>query len=273
MKIAIVVSEKDIAGMNIKEQLIKNYPFKITNLKYDGFPVYEYHFENKIKSRLYTTKKEAVYCEGIDKEIDAELFIFATKHRSESRIPSLSVHSPGNWGKAELGGKDRMLCVCPANYLKEAMSKLNQLNVIKFDVVQECTHHGPYLEKPVMFIEIGSSENEWRNKEAAEIIAKVIFYLVTTEIPIYETAVGIGGLHTTPNFKKIILNTNIAIGHVCPKYNLQYLDEEMLLQAIEKSISKASIIILDWKGLGTEKARIKKMLEDLNVEFTRTDRF
>ncbi len=270
MKIAVISSKKDPAGMNIANSLRLLYLFKATNYKFEKEPIYELE---STETKLYITETDSIHCENIDKKIEADLFIFATKHQSQAKIPSLSAHAPGNWGKAEFGGKDRQLCIAPANYLKEAIIKLEELNNLGFEVVQECTHHGPYLEKPVMFIEIGSSEEQWSNKEAGKIIAEVIYHLVTAEIPDYKTAFGIGGQHTTTNFKKIVLKTDIALGHACPKYNLENLDEEMLEQALTKSTSSANIVILDWKGLKENKQKIVDMLKKQDIDYTRTDKF
>ncbi len=252
--IAIITSKQDSAGVSIAEELKK------------------YSLE-KYNAELYEIEEKTINAEHIDRKINADLFIFATRHQSQSKIKSLSVHSPGNWSKAEAGGQDRKLCLCSADYLKEALIFLEKNNAIGFDVVQECTHHGPYLEKPCFFIEIGSTEEEWKNKEAAEIIVKTILYLLEKKPKKHRTAVGIGGLHTTPNFKKIVLNSDISIGHICPKYMLEFLDSEMIQQALEKTTPKVDLIILDWKGLGQYKEKIKEILKDFNVEVTRTDKF
>ncbi|MEM4336533.1 MAG: D-aminoacyl-tRNA deacylase [Candidatus Woesearchaeota archaeon] len=268
MKIALIVSQKDIAGINTKEELLRLFSFKRLNEKFENNFIYE--FNNII---LYTTNKDSVDCENVDKKIEADIFVFATKHKSESGIPSLSVHAVGNWGKAELGGKDKKLCVAPAFYLKEALMHLEEYNTIGFDVVQECTHHGPYIEKPAMFIEIGSSEKEWGKKEAATIIAKTIIDIFSKEPSFYKTAFGVGGLHTTPNFKKIMLKTDIAVGHICPKYQLQNLTEELIKEAIKKTEPIAEFVILDWKGLGDYKTKIVGMLNNLKINFIKTSNF
>lgn len=247
--IAIITSKQDLAGINIAEELKKE------NLE-------------KYNAKLYEIEEYSIDAEDIDKKIQADLFIFATKHESKSGIPSLSVHSLGNWGKAELGGKDNELCICPASYLKEALIFLEKNNTINYDIVQECTHHGPYIEKPCFFIEIGSVEEQWKNKEAGNIIAKTIMYLLENPPKEHRTAVGLGGLHTTPNFKKIILNSDIAIGHVCPKYNLENLNEDNLKQAIERTLPKSSLIILDWKGLKQYKEKVKQLVENYEVKRT-----
>lgn len=259
---AIIVSTQDIAGLNIKESLL-NLGFKETSQRFESYPVYQYD-----DFRLYITDTDSIYCENIDKKIDADIFIFATRHNSASGIPLLSAHALGNWSKAEFGGQDRRLCIAPAYLLKQAIISMEKLNDLGFEVVQEVTHHGPYLEKPCIFIEIGSSEKEWKVKRAGEIIAKTIISL--SQQTRCKPALGIGGLHTTPNFKKIILNTDIAIGHVCPKYMLEFLDENLILQAINNTLEKAVLVVVDWKGLGQYKEKVVKMLDRLGLAWKKT---
>lgn len=247
MKYAIIISKLDIAGMNIYGK-IKN------------------KFEN-----IILLDEDTIYAENIDKKIDADLFIFCTRHKSESGVPSLSVHSPGNFGKAMHGGRDKTLCLAPAIVLKNCLRLLEKNKIEGFEVIQEVTHHGPYLEKPSIFLEIGSSENEWGNNSASDAISKVLTELINSlDESNYRTAFGIGGPHHTPNFKKIQLESDIAIGHVCPKYNLENLDKGMILQALEKTIPKADLVILDWKGLGEHKDRLTKILDEINVEVKKT---
>lgn len=262
MQIAIICSTKDPAGMNIREHLIQS--FKKTNQKFNNKEIYKKQNKENFLT-LYTTDTESIHCENIDKEIQADLFIFATKHQSKAEIPSLSAHSPGNWGTAEMGGKNQTLCTAPASFLKKAIITLEKLDT-DYEIIQECTHHGPYLEKPVMFIEIGSTINQWKNKTAGKQIAETI--LKITEItPKNKAIIGIGGLHHCPNFKKITLTTDLALSHVCPKYNLQNLNENTLKQAIEKTQEKVEQIVLDWKGLGNEKQRITKLLDKLSLKY------
>lgn len=47
----------------------------------------------------------------------------------------------------------------------------------------------------------------------------------------------------------------------------------MLNQMIERNSKKADLVILDWKGLGTEKERIKELVESFNLEIKRTKKF
>ena len=252
MRYAIVVSEKDIAGMNIRQRLLERDDFD--------------------KKILCTIKEDTIHSEDLDREIEADIFIFATRHKAKAGIKTLTCHTPGNWSKAEYGGKDRKLCVAYANLIKTAYLKLKKNNDLDYEVSMECTHHGPYMEKPCMFIEIGSTEEEWKDEKAAEIIAKTISEIINEGIKEHRTAVGLGGLHYCDNFNKILERADIAIGHICPKYQLENLDEDMLKQAIERTKEKVELFILDWKGLGTEKQRILDLLDRLKIKYERTDK-
>src|SRR3989344_2234801 len=156
MKPAIIISTKDKAGMNIKAQLEK---LKIS------IPVIEF-------------EKEIIYAENIDKSNEAkyaDFIIFASRHQSERKTASLCVHPIGNFHKAEFGGKDEKLCQTSSNLLKIFFQNLNKIarqeKLEGFEITLECTHHGPYVEKPCLFIEIGSSEKQWENEKAARVIA------------------------------------------------------------------------------------------------------
>ncbi|MFC2135882.1 D-aminoacyl-tRNA deacylase [Bacteroidota bacterium] len=267
MKVALICPSTSIASKNIQESLISLYPFE----KKENF--YELDVKGK-NVRIYSPPKETIFLENIDKEIDGDLFIFPTTHSSRSGIHSLSAHVCGNWGKAELGGSDRELCTAATLYIKESLIKLKELSEgLEFDIVQEVTHHGPYIEKPCFFIEIGSDETQWIRKDAGDILAKTIMLLLENNPKNYKTAVGIGGLHTMPNFNKITFGDEIAIGHCCPKYMLDDLDEELVRQALERTKPKADLVIVDWKGLGPHKEKIKKILEKIKVEWKRTKDF
>ena len=87
----------------------------------------------------------------------------------------------------------------------------------------------------------------------------------------YRSCIVLGGSHYNSVAKKIILNTEYSVGHVCPKHNLKNLDSEMLKQMIEKSDDKVELVVIDWKGLGDEKQRVLKLLEENNIKYKRYD--
>ncbi|MAG08409.1 D-tyrosyl-tRNA(Tyr) deacylase [Candidatus Woesearchaeota archaeon] len=268
MKFAIIVSEKDPAGLNIKDSLVNLFGFKELDEKFDDSNVYQL---NNIQ--LYIAKKESIHYENIDKEIVADLFVFATKHQSAKGVSSLSCHAPGNWSKAEAGGKDKELCVAPALFLKEAFVRLNQnAKDTEHEITMECTHHGPFLNKPCFFIEIGSSLEEWENKDSGNIIAKTIMDVLSKDIKEGKSCFVIGGSHYNQAANKIMLRTEYAVGHVCPKYMLEFLDENLLKHAVERTVPKVEIVLLDWKGLGHYKQKVVELLEKVGIKCERVQR-
>src|SRR3989338_5657672 len=271
--IAIVASSKDPAGVNIRNNLLELYNFKKINENFDNNEIYEFsEFEN-IKVKLYLVSSDLVYSENIDKRITSDFLVFASKHRSKENTPSFTVHSIGNWGKANLGGKDRELCQSSAVLMRNMFIELN--NAAKdsgYEITMEATHHGPIVETPSIFVEIGSTEKEWNEKKNGEIIAKSIMNGIKNENKNYRIASGLGGTHYCANFNKIVMKTDIALSFVCPKYAISDLNEDLLNQILQKTKEKIDFILLDWKGLGQEKGRIVELLNKLNVKMERADK-
>lgn len=267
--IAVLITTPDYAGLNIKEKLAGLLELS-ENGKYAGYPV----LESK-NMRIYTTDERCVYLENIDKEIKADLYIIPTTHRSGAGRNSLSCHTQGNWADADLGGKPRNLSYAPAFYLKKAFNELarqKEKMQLDYEVTLECTHHGPQIESPTIFLEIGSSEEQWKDDDAGKAIANVVLELINFKPEEWKSAIGIGGLHYCNTFNKIMQRTDIALGHICPKYMLEKVDREMIMQAIEKTVPKPGFALLDWKGLGRNKEKIKEILGGLDFPYQRTDR-
>ncbi len=251
MKYSIIIPEKDAASLNIYDAILKEKLPKNAEIR---------KFDN-----------ESIYLDGIDKEVKGEILIFATRHRAASGKKSLTCHFPGNWDKAELGGKGRKLCFVPASLLKAMFINLkkNAINT-DFEITLEATHHGPDLDKPAMFIELGSSEKEWNDTNGGKIIAKTIVETLSKNIPERKTYIALGSIHYPHDFNRIELETEIAISHHCPKYMLPNFDKEMLLQAISKSKEKCSGAIIDWKGMGDQKNRIIRLLNDSGINYIKS---
>jgi len=275
---AVVVSAKDPAGMAIKQQLLKNYGFEeVKNISFEGSPVFTLPIEGN-EARLYTTVSELHNCEGIDARIPAELFVFASKHSSQAAVPSLTTHSIGNWGKAEFGGRDGIICRSPASLLKLFLQNLDAVaksGSYTGQVVQEVTHHGPYLETPTAFIEVGSSEKEWSNLDYASMVADSLIgglgdlALLEENGEKHIPVIGLGGPHYASKFKDIMLDSQYAVGHICPKHSLGSLTPEMLRQALDACVPQAKAVVLDWKGLGEWKQKVVELLKSSDLEYFR----
>jgi len=121
-----------------------------------------------------------------------------------------------------------------------------------------------------MFIEIGSTQEHFGNKDAGDVIAKTLIEITKEELTNQKVAIGLGGTHYCPTFNKILQRTDIALSHICPKHFLEFLDEEMLAQAIQRTKEKVDFVLVDWKGLGKYKEKVKELLE--GKEWRRTDK-
>lgn len=255
MKFGIVVSERDIAGMNI-----------VKKLKELGSKLDVYYFD-----------KEIIYAESIDRKVDFDFIIFASKHQSVKRVKTLTVHSIGNWKKADFGGKDRTICTASALVLKhffKVLDKNAEQMKDKYLVSLEATHHGPYIEKPSLFIEVGSSEEEWNDLQACEFVARTIIEAVSgfkENENKYKIAFGIGGPHYCPNFNAIQLGDKYALSHIVAEYGMP-LDKKMIEQIIDKTSEKIESVILDWKGCGKvwDREKLLEVLREFDLKIIKT---
>jgi len=287
MNIAIISYSKDKASINIKENLVNNFDFNELDEKFDNNNIFQTTIDNNI-IKLYTINSEHIYTDDLDRKIDADLFIFISKHSAVEGRPSLTCHPIGNFGKAEKGGREKTLCTAPSFFLKNILNELNKnSDDADYDVTMEATHHGPFLEKPILFVEIGSSEKEWEDQNAGSIIAKSLISTIKNNSNDndsinknfneknnnYESVFVIGGSHYNHVATKAMLKTNFGVGHICAKYNLENLDESLIKQAMKKTIPEARFVLLDWKGLGKEKKGIVDILERSNIEYRRSDKF
>ena len=259
LDVALVASEQDPAGMNIANCLkkLKEFPAEIGGRK----------------TGLFFREKFITDLDHIDREIDADVFIFLSQHVSKAGVHSLSVHSIGNFGRALGSGKDNHLVPAPAGLMRDCFKLLKKKveeEKAGYSVILEATHHGPVLEKPSMFVEIGSDLEHYEDPLAGGIVASAVIESIESpsELKSGDVFVGVGGMHHCPNFEKVLLKK--AVSYVCPKYLLQNLNEELTAQAMEKSVPKSKGVLLDWKGLGKEKARLKEMFEKMGAEVGRT---
>ena len=227
----IVASKKDKAGINITTALSQ----------YGNF-------------NFYLVEDEIIYTENLSlNKIDKyDFIIFASRHKSEKKEKTLSIHAPGNWKEAELGGESEKVCPTSAQFQKQFFEILHE-NVKKYElneykVTLECTHHGPLINKPCIFVEIGSTDFEWNDRRAAFVMAKTIKETIDEykENPYREVAIGIGGPHYCPNFNKVQLDSNVALSHIIPEYALP-LTPEMLKQAVTKTVHVIQIGICAYK--------------------------
>ncbi len=255
MKFGIVISKKDKAGMCIASGL------------------------DKLGLKYVLVEKETIYEDDVDKRDelkDIDFIIFATKHESEKETKTLSVHAPGNWKDAQYGGVPGKICKTSALFMKHIfgiLSKEVDVSGIDYSVSMEATHHGPLIDKPCCFIEVGSTLNQWNDVVAGKVIAKVIQEAISKDVnENFESVIGIGGPHYCPNFNKIQLNTGYAVAHIIAQYAFP-VSHEMIEEALGKTEEDVKKVLIDWKGCGvsSERQKIIDFISEMGLEVLRSD--
>jgi D-aminoacyl-tRNA deacylase len=268
--ILLVHSTRDIAGVNIAQHLLQRYPFTETSRTYQENPVYNAEISGK-NITFVTLSEESINAQTLPEHFpNAELVVFISRHSSQSGTPTLSVHTPGNFDKAELGGLPRTLSVSPANAMADALNALNRLRRemnLDYEVSYECTHHGPSLKVPAMFVELGSSEKQWRDQKAADAVAQAAMEAIANFGKTMQPAVlGIGGPHYSRKFTQMALDGKAVFGHMIPKYAISTLDLEILHQCVDKTLEIVQSVVFDWKGVKSEdKPRLLSDLQEIGL--------
>lgn len=252
----IVASKLDKAGINITTQLSQFGNFN-----------------------FYLVDNEIIFTENLNLEkINSyDFVIFASRHVSEKGEKTLSIHAPGNFKEARFGGKEGKVCKTSALFQKQLFENLKKItekfDFTKYSLTLETTHHGPLINKPCIFVEIGSTEAEWKDRKAGFVVAKALAETIKNfkENPYNEIAIGIGGPHYCPSFNKLQMESNIAISHVIPNY-LFPLTEEMIQEAISGTDEDVDILLLDWKGLGNaeQKQQVLEVVDKFYIPKKKT---
>jgi D-aminoacyl-tRNA deacylase len=287
----LVTSKKDPASSIMADYLVNKIGFirngnisygnqnssdlgnhEILAAKEDYEPFDSYTFANM---ELYVSHgKSLLQLDNLDKIFpDSEAFIFLSRHSSESGIPTLTCHFTGNFSdNNQYGGLPRELGICHPYLQKQFIKEISdkQYCVRDYEITIEATHHGPTsLKKPLLFIEIGSTEKQWADTQAASVVCDILISILTRKTPKTRCrAVGIalGGTHYPRKFNKVLLETEFGLATVAPRHSLDWVDESMIEQMLSKSFEKVTHGIVDRKGLGSEKSRILELIYKKGLE-------
>jgi D-aminoacyl-tRNA deacylase len=279
MSTVIISSTLDTASENIKNELLKQSNWEESNLFFN-----EITYKNTSLSDLYmiTINDNKITHENIVEQIqkflliDATEAVFISRHRSKTGAPTLTTHPIGNYGKALFGGINKTLS--PTMPLKmtallRLIHKYAKKAHLYHKVCFEVTHHGPYMQIPTLFVEVGSNKEEWKKLKPANIIAKSLLYLFTSfenkketqeKIPVL---IGIGGGHYAPRFTDVALKKEVAFAHMIPSYQINEgnITLEMLQTTIDVS-SPVDGVYLHRKSLKkSQQTQFKKWCSDLEI--------
>jgi len=251
----LVAYQDDPAGNNMATYLSQN-------MKKEGAI---YHGKNY---DLLIIPTPAIKADWLEEKYDYDGYVFLSKHAAESGVLALTCHSTGNFSEAKFGGNDKQIAVPHPNiqkrYLQNLWQKRSQFS--EFQITIEATHHGPTaLSKPTIFIEIGTTEKQWKDVSLCNSIAKIVDQVFSEQIPSHPVAICFGGTHYPEKFTKELLDGKFALGTVMPKHALDNLDEKLFNHILERN-NMASAVLLDWDGLGQNKTKVMGLIETTNME-------
>lgn len=219
----ILVSRADPASVNIRDALLDMGGWDETG-SFRGLPTRR-HANGLLMAEIAPLHLEA---DLVDRELKAaglafDVVLVASKHKAESGKPALTVHPIGNLGPtAEFGGRPSSLVPTSPVVMGRVLRRLaGEAGGLKHEVTFEATHHGPYLETPTMFVEIGTDERAWSDPELGRRVARAL--LASVEPSVGDDApalVMMGGSHYAPKATDLVKKARANFGHIVPAYAL-----------------------------------------------------
>jgi D-aminoacyl-tRNA deacylase len=217
-----------------------------------------------------SSRQGIVFVDNLDEFFRADRIVFISRHYAESGIPSMTAHFTGNFGRADFGGKPEEIARFSPALLKNYMLELKKVSgevASTYNITLEATHHGPTsLKPPVLFVELGSTPDQWQDTVAAEKISKALISSLKSQRTYERCAICVGGTHYSDKFNEFIFDSEIALGPIIPKYALQFFNSAILKQIVEKSDLKILFALIDKKGLGKYKTDVLKIIDDYGLE-------
>lgn len=230
----MLVSRADPASVTIRDALLDMDPWQEVG-SFRGLPVRRH-------GAFLMAEVDALHldCDHVDRAVREAGFsfdavLFASKHKAESGKPALTVHPIGNWGAADFGGLPGRVVPTAPILMGRILRRLHaEAAGTKHAVTFEATHHGPFLETPSIFVEIGTDEASWTNPDLGRKVARAI--LAAAEPSVGDDApvlLMLGGSHYAPRAGDLVKKAKANFGHIVPAYALERgLAPSVVLEAI-----------------------------------------
>ena len=187
-----------------------------------------------------------IWADGIDEEhssltgskVDEVLVL--SRHVSASETPALTLHAIGVPGEFPHGEKARSggitgTAVPPSTRFGELFRNMcriaKEANLEKeYDLTLEATHHGPVLQAPTLYLEIGSTVEQWEDVRAARVWSETIALCLGMSDPSSkkdwggegDVMIGLGGGHYAPRHKAVISESDVWVGHILANYAIVF---------------------------------------------------
>ena len=267
MKRLLVCSEPDIPSVNMRRCLLDMGGWEQCD------PVSGYPCMMRGDDAMVSIPDIHIRHEGLDAELRAgglgfDEIVVMSKHSAKSGTPSLTAHPIGNYHENDFGGRAESLVKAAPASMTDALRRILAYNDMEgTQTCFEVTHHGPWLETPTFFIEIGSDESNWGNMHAAEVLARVI----TDLDPDYDAPrlVGVGGGHYAPRFTEVAAKFRASFGHMLPYYQMEGRDDEDIARMVKSAVAAtdADAVYIHRKSMKKpEERRVAAIIESAGFE-------
>ncbi len=303
MATLILCSESDDASVNLRDSLMKISEWGPEEVFTHGRLVRnlisDVHILSIEKIHINADSIDRIHEKEVDCVIDEVLVL--SRHVSSTNTPAITLHAIGLPGIYPLGlpGKSggingKLVPPSPrfALFYREMVKEARKEKLDEhFDLTLEATHHGPVLETPTLYIEVGSTDLDWNREDALNLWARVICRVLGLDgSPSLgnwkgkgDVMIGLGGGHYAPRHKVVVENGNIWLGHILAGYSLDFdvsnriigdkspiLWQDSIISAIEstkKAFPGGNIFVhLDRKSFkGWQRDEIKNFLAEIGV--------
>ena len=238
--ILIAVNQQDIASTNQADAL-RNMDAWKQRASVENNPAYELKH-----LRMLYLPNGLLFEDHLDKRWEAATgecvseIIFPSRHVAASGQPSLTLHpigvphlpieEQGPYGGH--GGHAPPPSTRLASWWKMLLEQApKDASVKDFDLSLEVTHHGPTVNVPCLFIEVGSTEATWGHEGASRVLANIMRegLLQAPEDEWNEAKhagelvlVTLGGGHYAPRANQLAALDGVWLGHMLATYALPF---------------------------------------------------
>ncbi len=275
----LAFSETDPFSRKVFEKLVQVRPLrKLAQL--GSVEIYEMSEGAKV---LYDRSNDLPFIDYLDRirqdvhaVSEVEYVICISRHEMRNPRPLLTVHTSGNWAKAEYGGVDEKVSKANArlncNILRVIKKLAEEQKLLeKYGISLEATHHGPSLDIFVTFVEVGSTINEWLDDKCHRMFLDLIEYIVSNFGKLLQGSskvyAVVGDLHYS-TLVEHVLNSEYDIGHIIPKYVRP--SRKSIVDSIERTYPRPDGVIIHWKSVDKEtRELVSSVVKDLGLELVK----
>jgi len=246
-RIAIILSE-DVVSRGVESLM--------GPLQWRSRPPLKYaEWENSLVVKIDGDPTEFAYEDSL-LELGAQWAVFPCRHEMSNPRSVFTVHTSGTWERDVAFSNARL-----SSWLFRRLCSRRG----EYECFVEATHHGPNTVKiSTTFVEIGSSEREWRDRTAVRALVETLQELGDFRPDDAPIAMTIGDLHYS-TLSQEVLDKSLDIGHILPKYLEINIDKVKL--AYEKHIELPHRIIIFRKNIKNPyRAEVLGFLKKLGVE-------